>query len=180
MKSITEESFLFLISLSYVIVVLKSYSGDWKFTLYGLEVCVPECHFPGTGFFPVKSGKFPVPSIQEHPLPGPVSTFVVPSWSRQFGNGLQSRPVLFLLVPSSGTQTSIMGGAFRRRNEKESPLGNRLHNTKSTRNVFNIILRRLLQWQLASCRCVTLPLQWHLAWCRWVLWRWRACRHTFD
>ena len=38
-----------------------------------LEVCVPEYHFLGTGFFPKKSGKFPVPSIREHPLPGPES-----------------------------------------------------------------------------------------------------------
>ena len=38
-----------------------------------LEVCIPECHFPGTGFFLEKSGKFPIPSIREHPLPGPVS-----------------------------------------------------------------------------------------------------------
>ena len=34
---------------------------------------IPECHFPGTGFFLKKSGKFPVPSIREHPLPGPNS-----------------------------------------------------------------------------------------------------------
>ena len=38
-----------------------------------LEVCTPECHFPGTGFFPKKSGKFPIPSIREHPLPSPDS-----------------------------------------------------------------------------------------------------------
>ena len=49
-------------------------------SLYDLEVCVPECHFPGTGFFPKKSGKFPVPSIREHPLPSPNS---VPA----FGSG---------------------------------------------------------------------------------------------
>ena len=49
-------------------------NSDPEFLLVsGLEVCVPECHFPGTGFFPEKSGKFPVPSIWEHPLPGPVS-----------------------------------------------------------------------------------------------------------
>ena len=36
-----------------------------------VEVCVPECHFPGTGYFPKKFGKFLVPSIREHPLPGP-------------------------------------------------------------------------------------------------------------
>ena len=36
-----------------------------------IEVCVPKCHFPGTGYFPKKFGKFPVPSIREHPLPGP-------------------------------------------------------------------------------------------------------------
>ena len=29
--------------------------------------------FPRTGFFPEKSGKFPVPGIREHPLPGPDS-----------------------------------------------------------------------------------------------------------
>ena len=34
-----------------------------------IEVCVPECHFPGTGYFPKKFGKFPVPSIREHHLP---------------------------------------------------------------------------------------------------------------
>ena len=36
-----------------------------------LKVC--ECHFPGTGFLLEKYGKFPVPSIREHPLAGPVS-----------------------------------------------------------------------------------------------------------
>ena len=45
----------------------------YYFEAYRLEVCVPECHFLGTGFFPQKSEKFPIPSIQEHPLPGPVS-----------------------------------------------------------------------------------------------------------
>ena len=39
--------------------------------LYQIEVCVPKCHFPGTRFFPKNSGKFPVPSIWEHPLSGP-------------------------------------------------------------------------------------------------------------
>ena len=29
--------------------------------------------FPGNQFFPKKNGKFPVPSIWEHPLPGPDS-----------------------------------------------------------------------------------------------------------
>ena len=38
----------------------------------GVEVCFPDHHFPGIGSFP-ESGKFPVPSIREHPLPGPVS-----------------------------------------------------------------------------------------------------------
>ena len=38
-----------------------------------LEVCVPECHFPGNRYFPQKSRKFPVPSIREHPIPGPDS-----------------------------------------------------------------------------------------------------------
>ena len=38
-----------------------------------VEVCFPECHFPGTRFFPEKSEKFPIPSIREDPLPGPVS-----------------------------------------------------------------------------------------------------------
>ena len=41
--------------------------------MYKIEVCVPECHFTGTGYFPKKSGKFPVPSIREHPIPGPDS-----------------------------------------------------------------------------------------------------------
>ena len=36
-----------------------------------LEVCIPKWHFPGTRNFPEKSGKFPVLSIQEHPLSGP-------------------------------------------------------------------------------------------------------------
>ena len=39
-------------------------------TWLNLEVCVPECHFPRTGFFPKKSGKFPVPSIREQPFQG--------------------------------------------------------------------------------------------------------------
>ena len=39
----------------------------------GVEVCFPDHHFPGIGSFP-ESGKFPVPSIREHPLPGPVSS----------------------------------------------------------------------------------------------------------
>ena len=34
-----------------------------------LEVCVPECYFPGTGYFLKKSGKFPFLSIWEHPIP---------------------------------------------------------------------------------------------------------------
>ena len=38
-----------------------------------LEACVPEFHFPGTGFFPEKYRKFPIPSIWEHPLTGTVS-----------------------------------------------------------------------------------------------------------
>ena len=38
-----------------------------------LEVCVPECHFPGTGFFQKKSGKFSAPSIWEQPFPCPDS-----------------------------------------------------------------------------------------------------------
>ena len=38
-----------------------------------LEVCIPECHFPGTRFFPKKSEKLPIPSILEHPVPGPDS-----------------------------------------------------------------------------------------------------------
>ena len=46
--------------------------------------------FAGTGNFPEKSGKFPVQSIREHPLPGPdlVPTFGTPySWSRlRLGN----------------------------------------------------------------------------------------------
>ena len=33
-----------------------------------LEVCVPECNFLGTAFFPKKSRKFPIQSIWEHPL----------------------------------------------------------------------------------------------------------------
>ena len=45
-----------------------------------VEVCVPECQFPGTGYFLKKFWKFPVPSIREHPIPGPGS---VPA----FGNG---------------------------------------------------------------------------------------------
>ena len=48
-----------------------------------LEVCIPKCHFPGTGFFPEKPRKFPVPSIQEHSLPGPV---LVPKIKREFLN----------------------------------------------------------------------------------------------
>ena len=47
-----------------------------------LEVCVLECHFPGTGFFPEKSGEFLVPSIQEDPLSVPVS--VPPFGTGQF------------------------------------------------------------------------------------------------
>ena len=38
-----------------------------------VEVCIPECQFPGTGYFPKKIGKFPVPSIWKHPIPGPGS-----------------------------------------------------------------------------------------------------------
>ena len=40
-----------------------------------IEVCVPECQLPGTGYFPKKSGKSPIPSIREHPIPGPDSVF---------------------------------------------------------------------------------------------------------
>ena len=58
-----------------------------------LEVCVPECHFPRTGYFPKKSGKFPVPSIWEHPIPGPDS---VPA----FGTGCF--PVSFKVGKHSG------------------------------------------------------------------------------
>ena len=47
-----------------------------------IEVCVPKCHFPGTGYFPKKSGKFP--SIREHPILGPDS---VPA----FGTGFKVR-----------------------------------------------------------------------------------------
>ena len=43
-------------------------------------------HYPGTGFFPEKSGKFPVPSIWEDPLPGPVS--VLPIRTGQFPSRL--------------------------------------------------------------------------------------------
>ena len=36
-----------------------------------IRVCVPECHFPGTGIFPEKSGKSSVPSIREEDVPIP-------------------------------------------------------------------------------------------------------------
>ena len=36
---------------------------------WNIEVCVPKCHFPGTGFFPKNSGNFPVPTNWEHPSP---------------------------------------------------------------------------------------------------------------
>ena len=52
----------------------------------GVEVCIPECHFPGTGFFQEKFRKFPVPSIQEHPLPGTIS--VLPFGSGHFPSRL--------------------------------------------------------------------------------------------
>ena len=42
-----------------------------------VEVCIPKCHFLQTGFFQ----KFPVPSIWEHPLPGPDS---VPAFGTGF------------------------------------------------------------------------------------------------
>ena len=59
----------------------------------GLEVSVPKWHFPGTGNFPEKSGKFPIPSIREHPLPGPD---LVPA----FGTALS--PVSFKVGKHSG------------------------------------------------------------------------------
>ena len=40
-----------------------------------LEVCVPECDFLGTGFFPYRSRKSSIPSIWEHPLPAPNSVW---------------------------------------------------------------------------------------------------------
>ena len=54
-----------------------------------LEVCVPECHFSGTRFFPEKSRKFPLPSIREHPLSGPVS--VPPFGTGQFPSRLSPK-----------------------------------------------------------------------------------------
>ena len=37
-----------------------------KMSDYKLEVCVRECNFPGTGYFPKKFGKFPVPAQYRH------------------------------------------------------------------------------------------------------------------
>ena len=61
-------------NVTMIVHVFSNRQFSSRSRFYGSrEVCVPECHFPGTGFFPVKSGKFPVPSIREDPLPGPVS-----------------------------------------------------------------------------------------------------------
>ena len=84
---------------------------------YRLEVCVPECHFPETEFFSKKSGKFPVPSIREHPLPGPASVpafgtgffpacFKPPNASRMKVSNFKFRR---LSKTSTGTQTLIAG-----------------------------------------------------------------------
>ena len=72
----------------YINIDIKEEDNFIKFynRVINLEVCVPKCHFPGTGFSQEKSGKFPVPSIREHPLPGPVS--VPPFGTGQFPSRL--------------------------------------------------------------------------------------------
>ena len=56
---------------------------------------------------------------------------------------------LFLVPMSFHLHKNFFEQLWRRK-EKESPLGNRLHNTKTTWNVFNIILWRLLLATLKS------------------------------
>ena len=54
--------------------------GNHSYLAYNgsLRVCIPECHFSGTGFFLKKSRKSSILNIQEHPLP-------VPTQSRNLG-----------------------------------------------------------------------------------------------
>ena len=77
----------------------------------GVEVCVPECHFPGTGFFPKKFRKFPVPSIREHLLPGPGSLFFI----NNLVNGTKqenSRVVPLRVVFREKSQNSVLLETF--------------------------------------------------------------------
>ena len=67
-----------------------------------LEVCIPECHFPGTGFFQKKSGKFLVLSIRKPPLPSPI---LEPAFGNGFFPALNNSKkliVVYLIVKWSG------------------------------------------------------------------------------